>query len=368
MKFPTFQDLSEEQRKVYDLPLSRDYLITGPPGTGKTVIALHRASMLVSSGKNPSVLALSRLLTRYASGAADDLKISGCLKTYNSWLGKYYKDCTGKYLPEKDRKYHYDWDIVLSDILEKTADHPASRKPVLVIDEGQDLPPEFYRTLDFFKQSVTVFADENQRITDQHSTITDIRDALQITGEQEYCLTYNYRNTNQIARVAACFFSGLKSGIPLFPDRTGDRPQARWVPGLDEFLEFLIRFESNNSDLTIGVFTRDHSTQNAILKKLEGVTKNRVEFFAHNEPQIPDIDRPGIKLIQISSAKGLEFDAVFIPNIHQVGHNEMEKPDTAMKYYVLLSRARTYLYLFFAGNTKDLPLLKRIPAELLEWH
>jgi DNA helicase IV len=367
MRFPSFQDLSEEQRKVYDLPLSRDYLVTGPPGTGKTVIALHRASMLAASGKQPSVLALSRLLTRYADGAAASIDLTACLRTYNSWLGSFYRSCTGKSLPEKGGKYDYDWDQILVEMLDKGINQSAAHKPVLVVDEGQDLPPGFYQTMDYFKQSITVFADENQRITLQQSTFNDIRQALQLEAEQEYCLTYNYRNTKEIAQVAACFYSGLQSGIPAFPDRTGDKPRAKQVKKEQEFIDFLIRFEHNFSDLTIGVFTSNLTAQQRIQGLLTGHTVKPVEAYAYNVPAIPDLDRAGIKLIQMNSAKGLEFDAVFIPNIHWVSHAELEKPDTAMKYYVLLSRARTYLYLFFEGKVDNLPLLRRIPQDLLDW-
>jgi superfamily I DNA/RNA helicase len=367
MRFPTLQDLSEEQRRVYDLPLSRDYLVTGPPGTGKTVIALHRASMLALANRNPRVLAYSRLLTSYAGGAADGLGLRHSMNTYHRWLRSYYSSITGRELPEKGSEYHYDWDEILSNILEGLAVRGGGNRPVLVVDEGQDLPPEFYSTFDLLKQTITVFADENQRLDDQQSTLADIRTGLRLSPEQEYCLTFNYRNTRQIAQLAARFFAGLPSGIPAFPDRMGDLPQAVGVRGMQDFVEFLVRFEGNFSDLTIGVFTADRNTQRELLQMLQGVTRHPVEFYENKAKVIPDLDRPGIKLIQMQSAKGLEFDAVFIPNIHRVSHAELGKPDTLMRYYVLLSRARTYLYLFHEGSREQVPLLSGIPENLLEW-
>ena len=42
--FPSFTDLSEEQLKIYDYSLDIPLLITGGPGTGKTVMALWRSA------------------------------------------------------------------------------------------------------------------------------------------------------------------------------------------------------------------------------------------------------------------------------------------------------------------------------------
>ena len=44
MKLPPYNLLSREQSDVYELPLEGKFLIVGPPGSGKTVIALHMKS------------------------------------------------------------------------------------------------------------------------------------------------------------------------------------------------------------------------------------------------------------------------------------------------------------------------------------
>ena len=50
MKLPSSTDLSEEQNEIYWQPLDSRMLVTGPPGTGKTVMALYRGQMVAKAG------------------------------------------------------------------------------------------------------------------------------------------------------------------------------------------------------------------------------------------------------------------------------------------------------------------------------
>src|SRR5437899_11779803 len=50
-------DLDEEQKDVIELPATGDYLIVGPPGSGKTNLLLIRAEYLIRTGQ-PNVFVL----------------------------------------------------------------------------------------------------------------------------------------------------------------------------------------------------------------------------------------------------------------------------------------------------------------------
>jgi DNA helicase IV len=361
MRLPNFRDLSIEQDKIYNLPLTTNYLVTGPPGTGKTVIALYRASMYAKLKKKPILLALSKLLTSYTNGAARELSIAGSILTYHSWVFTTYRDKFKVSPPEIDR-FVYDWGQMTPKlIMASTADNA---KPCLLIDEGQDLPPDFYTAVSFMADQLTVFADENQRISSTQSTFADIRSRGNIKNEHK--LTRNYRNSKEIAEVAAYFYAGLPTGKPDLPDRRGNLPVIKQTPNLDAAIEFITTFEKNNAHLQIGIFTKGHALQGLIQKKLAAVsTKNPVQAYQSGKDDMPNFDSPGIKLVQFQSAKGLEFDAVFIPEINQL-QLDLESLDTKMMFYVLLSRAREHLFITYSGSDKP-KLLNLFPEELVEW-
>ena len=52
MRLPKFAELDEDQRKIFsESPTDGAMLVVGPPGAGKTVVAIHRAMRL--SMENP---------------------------------------------------------------------------------------------------------------------------------------------------------------------------------------------------------------------------------------------------------------------------------------------------------------------------
>ncbi|MCE2482300.1 MAG: DUF2075 domain-containing protein [Alphaproteobacteria bacterium] len=51
MRLPTYDEISrdEEQLNVYETPFDESLFVVGPPGSGKTVLAVHRAQMLANA-------------------------------------------------------------------------------------------------------------------------------------------------------------------------------------------------------------------------------------------------------------------------------------------------------------------------------
>ncbi|MFD1534864.1 hypothetical protein [Pseudonocardia aurantiaca] len=59
-ELPTFVDLSAEQDEICELPLDRNFLISGGPGTGKSIMAVYRAQAFAIDDRPPVLLMYNR--------------------------------------------------------------------------------------------------------------------------------------------------------------------------------------------------------------------------------------------------------------------------------------------------------------------
>lgn len=367
LELPDFDALSEEHDDILTLPLDASCIVTGPPGTGKTVMAIWRASILHRSGRKPLLLMYGRLLSSYARAAVGKLEIDGAVSTYHSWFSQFWRRSYGVAPPET-QPWQFDWSACLDKIITKP---PAdSERHSFLIDEGQDMPRDFYFILKLISGSLTVFADENQRITGQQSTIAEIRAA---TGIHETLqLTRNYRNTRPIAEFAASFYTGLPSGMPELPPSSarGERPFLIYHEQLHQTIEFIRNYENNHRDQSIGILLERKRKVSQFYNRLTGKTRNPVEVYLNQDGMgtskyAPiDFAKPGIKLLTYWSAKGLEFDTVFLPELQEVT-GDPQADDVRMRFYVMSSRAKKVLGLMYSGE--GVPrFVQSLPFALLE--
>ena len=175
MRFPPFADLDSDQRKIYsESPTHGAILIVGPPGSGKTVVAMHRAFRLSGDKRQVSVIMFNKVLSRYTSNFPD-LPDNITITHMHDWIKKWYMSAFGHKHPAIDKYGTPDWDRIRQQIATCS---PSVKEKLhwghLIIDEGQDFPPSMYaclyQVLKIFKNekesmpTLTVFADENQTI------------------------------------------------------------------------------------------------------------------------------------------------------------------------------------------------------------
>ena len=347
MRLPTWDELQRvpEQRDVLEYRLDRSLFVVGPPGSGKTVLAIYRAQMaaaLAPDEAEPSVAIVTygRMLRRLLDMLKEaDLRVG----TMHSFVWHDYRNRMSRRPPHQPYdSYSYDWRSMFS-CLEEAEEHP--NRSHLVVDEGQDLPQGFFRYASrHVSHTITVFADENQALSERHTTLEQIKTASGL-GDP-IILSHNHRNTPEIARLAEHFHSGR------LPVATVVRPSLKELPRLvrSRRLQSTAKLISNWCDTrggSIGVIVDRNDTTGSTLhgNLRRRLPQKRVDIYSSEDKNEDSIEmlEPGVTILNKKSVKGQEFDAVFILELEAFIPCTNDAERRAM--YMMCTRARDYLFL-----------------------
>lgn len=388
MRLPKRAELSEEQELfLLEAPLDSSVLCVGPPGTGKTVLALYRASLLEKMKKQTDLVMHSKLLNRYVERSLEELRMHVATRTWHSWVYAHWRKGNGRAKIPELGPFTPDFTKAIALVRDGKPSKPGDLYwESLIVDEGQDFPKSFYLFLMVMMHeqsivkgrptpTVTVFADENQRMNeDQNSTIKEIQTYLQ--GAGFYKVTKNYRNTARIAKLASHFYVGMSTGIPAIPEhRPGKVPLLRRFNTLENEMESVVRWLYNNDDLSAGVIVANTRVQSRVVQALQPlVTAKGLKVQKYKSgAEVDKVDfysKGTITVVCDKSCKGLEFDGVFIPQLQHYQHDGVNEEFFKMKMYVMISRARSHLQISFAECDEPPSVLKLFPSddrEVLKW-
>ncbi|QTE80907.1 DNA/RNA helicase domain-containing protein [Shewanella algae] len=392
MRLPGRSELSAEQERIFlEAPMDGAVLVSGPPGTGKTVLAIMRALMLRKMNRDFALIMFNKVLVSYTKLALEKAGLERNVRTWHSWIYNWWFQAAGRPMPSQKR-FEYDFNEALKAVMQGDLKHPERLNwGHLILDEGQDFPPGFYdlvgyqllmrKAQDGRVPAITVLADHHQRLEEErHSTIQDISRRLGIPPEKFYQLTANFRNTYEIAALVRCFFTGSPEKLPDLPEsRRGKIPELRRFDSLEEEARFIANYAKNNDDQDIGVFVSSANDQMELFRMLEGPLRGSrlsLQMYASRHPDWKDASRlvfgsqGSITLLTDKSCKGLEFDAVFVPQLNKYRITGVEEEFMKMKLYVMASRARSYLAFSYSNSVNEPGVLKLLPSEdegLMKW-
>ena len=385
MRLPSESALSREQKEVIGAPPEGTILVMGPPGSGKTVVAMMRELALRRQRRDVQSLVFNNVLTRY----------TGNELTFHKWINAWWREATGGRFPDCHvtdsagrRQWRQDYGRAAELAIDryKTGLRQKGNWQHVILDEAQDFAPEAHRLLSMVQHrvfsdlpederpSICILADENQRITGSHSTIEQIRSSHAfLTKSDEYLLRKNYRNSRPIAEFAAHFYVGLPAGIPELPSQAGDKPRVL-VAALDDSVDRIANYVRARPNEEVGVLVNYQATAKRIFNKLAHRlrdTKVVVQTFLNGSNEYGDasklvFDKPGVvTILCFASAKGLEFDAVFLPELQTMRLEGIERDYVRMSLYVMCSRARHQLWLMIDDPTKQHGIWKLLPPRNL---
>ena len=354
-------ELTDAQSRAVEANPKQHRLVLGSPGSGKTIVLLHRARHLLDQYGIPSdryrLFVFTNALKAYIRAGLRDLALpEDCVMTFDAWCGEYYGKHVDRRLPWSGRDR--DWDAIRRAVWEKTRGLKASDRlfDFAMVDEGQDLDRRDFETLTAVAQHVTVFMDPKQKLYDRDADETGVARALGLR-RRNLALLDAYRCSPFIVQVAAAFVhdeverrqfieqnppieSGERQLPLLYLARDAEDERARLIEvvrtRIDRNERIAILFPTNRHAFGYGRALREAGLE---------VEVNRSAGKAPDSLPAVDFSTPLPKLMPFPSSKGLTFDTVLMPRLKRkflkkTGLNRLER-----WLFVGITRATRWIYI-----------------------
>lgn len=361
-------DLTNDQARAVELPPDRNRVFRGGPGSGKTLVLLHRARHLAATLRvRPGrflVLVYTNALVSFLRAAAVELGLPGeAVRTYDDWCAEHWERFVPGPKPHRADGVP-DFAAVRRGVRQEVL--RSRRRPLydfVLVDEGQDLDAGAHDVLARLSSHVTVAVDPAQRIYDGGADEQEILAALGLFS-CSVTLLESWRSSPLVARLAAALLPGEEER-ETFLRQVRAAPSEREKPLLyvarDEEDEVRRLVEIARARLLLGERVA------VVLQKRELVPRVARELALRGLP-VETPRRPGeepgpfppldfssdfVKLLPFHSAKGLTFDSVLVPAASGAAFGRQSPGLFRRLLFVALTRARRWTYLSASRHEVD---------------
>lgn len=324
------ESLDDDQLDLIDITIDQSMLVTGCAGSGKSVIAMHKAEQIAKEGNSVILISLTRSLNSFMQTG----------RNCSSYL--FYH-------------YHY-WKYIGM----PSADY-------IIVDEIQDFErEEIQEFIEAAGKYYFFFGDSAQSIYNHFGKKTlTIEEIADMTGLVPLKLYNNYRLPRNVAKITQDYVgvNVMQYEEKVYKNKEKDIPHFIHFETTDEQINKIIEISSSNPEMSVGVLLPSNQQVIEICEKLKSqefdyefkfkteAQDKRAQGELHFTNNLP-------KVMTYHSAKGLQFDIVIIP-MFEGAYNE----DTRKALYVAMTRTMHQLYLMYNTPNLESPLDK-VPPRL----
>jgi superfamily I DNA/RNA helicase len=343
-------ELDDEQTDVISLAPDGDFLVVGPPGSGKTNLLLLRASYLVDSLRpNVAVLMFTRSLREFVvRGSGNYAFAEDKVQTIMLWEQRLIREHAGA-IPRDDKTFP-EFRLAHAEELKRIFDlKPALEHHLdcILVDEVQDCLPEEIEL--FFRAAKNVFfvGDDRQQIYAKTGVLRSLEGRL---DKRE--LTKHYRNGEAICKVADAI--GKTFGEPpLLPSCNYDETKAKssvifhaCTDDSDVFEKLAARLTQQLKaypDELLGIACPKNDDVMNVRGALAAVPDIAPHLLDDGKLFNADNLEQRICLCTMHDAKGLEFRAMHLPFAEHL--NKMRDTQKRLAF-TSVTRAKTALSIY----------------------
>lgn len=391
-RLPAIGDLTHTQQIAYYE--NRSVLVTGGPGSGKTVVSIYRFLKRLTETKEVIFFTYHRTLVASIKGTfienADLLLPNFSAKEIESYLEDSVGSISEWYFNEFRSKLSQDNNEEINSNISNFLKKKHGLFEEIFIDEAQDLKPILMESILMLSPRFTFGADRAQdlqknylRPADEH--LLDLLKNHNINFMSQG-LTRNFRNTREIFSFAREFVKEdiAVQQIDISQLSEGEKPEV-FLKNIDDQLKLILQIIIENPKSNIGIMVHFKDQVYQIKNFLEtnnfscssDATEDRSFSYYHYtmDKDERDVIEKNLRtpfILTFESCKGLEFDIVILPmfDVADIAMNLYKKtgsnqPDldaggnykyfgTPNHYYVACTRARSLLYIMFEKKPKIL--------------
>ena len=336
-------ELDEDQIRVLQATLDKSCVISGCAGSGKSVLALIKAQRIQKErGNDYEIIVYTKALCRYMNSGRELLGLN------------------------KPFYYHWHWKNRLNC---PSADY-------IIVDEIQDFEEdEIKEFINATKKHFFFYGDTAQSIYEglkNTMAVEDIADLFERGSKPKFWELYrNYRLPVPMAK----FVQYIGIDLPSFDEKIyksveKDKPFVLKYANRQEQASAIKRIMSEKELTDVAILLPHNDMVKAFGEILSKEGVNCELRFTDKGDWTNSIDKLNFdsnnpKVMTYHSAKGLQFETVFLPLLEDYGENwnlvkgvdENRKP-----LYVAMTRTYKDLYIMYSGEFPK--VLSQVPSEL----
>ena len=321
-----YSSLTPEQQQAVMLPLEGHRVILGGPGSGKTLVLLHRFSYLFQTkGSHPEagkLFVFTTTLKDFIRSALADVDVpQECVTTFDKWCADVYRANVKPSLPwRKEGKargpdFAAIRDAVHDLIVNKGA--MKGRYAFAVVDEGQDLSKQAMEIIACISSHVTVAMDGKQQLYDEGMAEEGVLGVLGLK-RHNVSLVSAFRCNPMVTCLAAHFLEseGKREEFRRqAKNAVGDRQKPILMIAADfddekQRISELIRTRLARQEAVGILFPQ----RRMVFGYATGLKELGIDVVTDSREGI-DFSDPRPKVLTYHEAKGLTFDSIFLPRL-----------------------------------------------------
>lgn len=365
-------------------------LLSGVAGAGKTQILLARAKYLANNFPDYKILILcyQKSLAAYLRSLIYSDDSPNYMQQIEIWHFNGWAKCVlGKLPLPKDYPDKQVERQVIGKQLTQAFEEKGPKWDAVLIDEAHTFAPDWFRGCVAALKggadgSLLIASDGNQKIHNR-KPFSWISVGIKAQGRRTQKLKVNYRNTREI--IEAAWATINLSQVPMTQNRTDDEitfpliapesvkkngpvpvlhltpDQKRSVRIARQKIALLIQEGYLTQDIAV-IFhsrTNDSSSWSTRLKKeLKAADIGVYQMTNARARSHYSIQIPGVRIVSVESALGLEFKAVVIMEVERFVDNHEDEAVRYRKLYVAMTRARERLHVLGSSSHPFMNQLK----------